>query len=182
MAAWLRMVADARMIASHVQDVLGVHLAGGVGEGSPEIGERRIWLNGPAEEDLRHDTFVIDPASRRIYARQARRDRQRTPRARAAVLSDFCKTNRKPYDIAVTSILLRCRHLAPDAFIIASDGAWEHEWRHGARHWDAACPTGHAPVDVLATLFTQIESPARSRLAANVLSGPRSARLLSSTQ
>ncbi|HTZ62681.1 MAG TPA: hypothetical protein VMB51_01100 [Solirubrobacteraceae bacterium] len=181
-AAWPRMVADAAVIATHVQNVLGVRLAGGTGEGPPEIDERRIWLNGPAEQQLDHDTFLIDLApchAGGVHATlaQRRRTRQRSEFERRGFVLDSCKTNRKPYDIAVTSILLRCRHLAPNAFVIASDGAWEREWQHGALHWDAACPTSVGPVDVLATLFAQIERPAASRLAANVLCGPPSATL-----
>lgn len=47
-------------------------------------------------------------------------------------LWDFCKTSRKPYDVAVSAILLRCHQLSPDALDIASDGGSDHEWRHGA--------------------------------------------------
>jgi hypothetical protein len=149
-AAWPQMVTDALLIATHVQRSLGVRLAGGFGDGEPELSERRIWLNGTRSGDLHHETLLIDPAPPKTrHEREpqggsdlARQDLER--RTDRAFVTGFCKTARKPYDIAVTSILLRCRHLAPDAFVIASDGAWELEWQHG----------GGAP---------RVAQPARSR-------------------
>lgn len=162
-AAWPRMVADASRIAAHVENVLRIRLAGGAGEGRPEIDERRIWLNGPADEDLAHDTFLIDPA----LAHSGERD---------GLVSDCCKTQRMPYDIAVTSILLRCRHLAPDAFVIGSDGDWEREWRHGAMYWAPGCERGPAPLALVAALFAQVERRSDSPLTADAWDGPASAQ------
>jgi hypothetical protein len=43
-------------------------------------------------------------------------------------LSDFCKTNGKPYDLAVTLVLLIIKRHAPHHIHITSDGRWEREW------------------------------------------------------
>ncbi len=181
LGAWPRMVADARLIAWHVRCSLEIPLANGVGEGKPELTERRVWLNGPNEDDLGHETFRIDPTPWKLsvsdkeaaagHAAQA--DRGRADFDRCGFITGFCKTARKPYDIAVTSILLRCRHLAPDAFLIASDGAWQFEWHHGAMHWHQGCRTGPSPVMLVRALFGQAETVALSQLA-DVLDGPPS--------
>ncbi|EFQ87815.1 hypothetical protein P3342_012365 [Pyrenophora teres f. teres] len=47
-------------------------------------------------------------------------------------LNEFCKTVRKPYDLVVTTILLRASMLFGSAISVASDGRWE-QWK-GARH------------------------------------------------
>ena len=85
-------------------------------------------------------------------------------------VSGFCKTARKPYDIAVTSMLLRCRHLAPDAFLIASDGAWDLEWASGATRRERAGPPALGAIDVVALLFGQREVRESPRLSAGLLS------------
>ena len=40
----------------------------------------------------------------------------------------FCKTARKPYDLAVCLSLLRIKEIAPDAIELSSDGDWDIEW------------------------------------------------------
>ena len=45
-AAWPQMVTDALVLAAYVQESLGVRLAGGLGDGEPELTSRRIRLNG----------------------------------------------------------------------------------------------------------------------------------------
>jgi len=39
-----------------------------------------------------------------------------------------CKTDRKPYDLAVCLLLLRLTAIAPDAIKISSDGYWDKDW------------------------------------------------------
>jgi hypothetical protein len=57
-----------------------------------------------------HETFVLNPSGS----------------------WDFCKTARKPYDVVVTTILLRASILMGKAFHLSSDGAW------GEDGWPAA--------------------------------------------
>lgn len=76
-----------------------------------------IAFNGDASTDLDADAFTLTPPL------------PIAPQARAV---NVCKTNRKPYDVAVAAVLLRCTVLLPDVFLIRSDGAWDAEWAHGA--------------------------------------------------
>jgi len=43
---------------------------------------------------------------------------------------DFCKTQEKPYDAAVTACLLWLKECYGDAVKVSSDGTWQ-EWRDG---------------------------------------------------
>ena len=45
----------------------------------------------------------------------------------------YCKTNREPYDLAVTATLLRCHLLLGSGFPISSDGDWNRDWRPARR-------------------------------------------------
>lgn len=61
----------------------GITICNWNGEGEPEVTLERVALNGPEENDLGHESFVL------------------TNKAEW----DFCKTARKPYDYVVRSIL-----------------------------------------------------------------------------
>jgi hypothetical protein len=129
--AWPDILTDARLIVDHVTNELGIEIAGGVGEGEPVIGGEgppsmpvlsgTIWLNGagprePEHEDLAHETLLIDPhpgAARKMDQLRAK-----------GFVWEFCKTARKPYDVAVGAILIRCHQHAPEAFVFDSDGGW----------------------------------------------------------
>jgi hypothetical protein len=63
-------------------------------------------LNG---EDLGHETFLLD---------------------RYGSGYQFCKTARKPYDRAVSMILLAVMDHAPDVYNIRSDGGWDEDTSH----------------------------------------------------
>lgn len=41
---------------------------------------------------------------------------------------DFCKTARKPYDLAVCLVLLSMKRHAPRSVRLGSDGDWDGEW------------------------------------------------------
>ncbi len=159
-AAWPQMIADARLIAWFVQTSLDIPLANGDGNGEPELGERRIWLNGPVVQGLGHEAFSINPSASNATCTQGAQP--------SRFAHGFCKTARMPYDIAVTSILLRFHRLAPDAFLVASDGDWRDEWQHGARHWGPGCASGASPVMLMRLLFNQVETIARCPLASSL--------------
>jgi len=59
---------------------------------------------------------------------------------------DFCKTARKPYDLAVCLSLLVCSSHAPDCIRIGSDGDWDSEWTESRNVFkelfgvEAVCP------------------------------------------
>ena len=109
--AWPQIVTDSQLIC-HAVTAAGVVLAGPLGTGTPVADPiDGISLNGSAERGEDHDTLTILSPQLGGSGHQSR----------------FCKTERRPYDLAVTAILLRCRLLAPDEFRLASDGTW-HEW------------------------------------------------------
>jgi hypothetical protein len=180
--AWSRMVADSQLIVAYVQTALAVPLADSVGDGDPEITERWIRLNGPTADDLGHESFVIDPSPWKVWDEQAALGHvewancERAQLEATGFVTGFCKTARKPYDIAVTTVLLRCRHLAPDAFVIASDGDWKHEWQYGAMHWHPGCVRCPGSADVVRALFGQIETLACNRLDPSVCNRAEPAR------
>ena len=59
---------------------------------------------------------------------------------------DFCKTNRKPYDVVVTALLLAVRESYGDAVRISSDGGF-FDWKDGVRLFEEA--TGLVPTTSL---------------------------------
>lgn len=61
----------------------GITICGWDGTGEPEVTLERIALNGPEENDLGHESFVITKES----------------------AWDFCKTAYKPYDYVVREVL-----------------------------------------------------------------------------
>lgn len=46
---------------------------------------------------------------------------------------DFCKTARKPYDLAVCLVMLSMKRHAPRSVRIATDGEWDGEWTEARR-------------------------------------------------
>ena len=83
----------------------------------PIVNSKRVFFNGKADEG--HETFVVDRTPQyRSY------DNKNEP------LFQFCKTARKPYDMAVGLCLLRIRAIAPTAITVSSDGRWDNdqEW------------------------------------------------------
>ncbi len=78
----------------------GVKIGNGHGVDKPIIEKTRIYLNGDAAESLDHETFYIDLENPSW---------------------NFCKTNRKPYDIVVNLILQVAEY---DGYVynVSSDG------------------------------------------------------------
>jgi hypothetical protein len=84
-------------------------LCGGLGEGEPIFNESEIWFNGDGEKGLDHETFCITWKGKEGF--------------------DFCKTARKPYDLAVCFCLLSFhKHFPSDVFTLSSDGSAE-DWQ-----------------------------------------------------
>ncbi|WIN00021.1 hypothetical protein ACTOB_003696 [Actinoplanes oblitus] len=106
-AVWPRIVADTRRILTEIGTTIA--LAGPDGTGTPLLDlTEGIAYNGARPDDF--ETFDLAPpgASDRPWG--------------------FCKTERRPYDLAVTATLLRCHLLLPDEFGIGSDGNLDSDW------------------------------------------------------
>lgn len=82
-----------KAIIKHCEDI-GIDLQAEHNEPKPaKVLKTIIRFNGV--EDDGHETFYL-PKKKRSF--------------------NFCKTARKPYDIAVAMVLLACHAVAPDAF------------------------------------------------------------------
>jgi hypothetical protein len=172
-ANWAQLVVDAQRVAEYVREQ-DIELAGGLGEGRPIIAERDIvvpggwrfekgviWVNGPRRDDLGHESFVINPAEQPSDAF-----------GDTDFVWVFCKTARKPYDLFVTTTLLRARMLMPDCFAIASDGSWDEEWRHGAMYWGEGCEKGLSPREVYGELWPNDVPPTADPISGDSTKGP----------
>lgn len=112
---WPGIVEDTRRIIDAVR-ALGVVIAGPDGYRRPILDVAAgIAFNGDATTELDYETFALA-----------------APGFGGPRVMAFCKTGRRPYDLAVAMALLRCRLLLPGVFLIGSDGDWDHEWLSGA--------------------------------------------------
>lgn len=68
----------------------------------PEVSPNMIRFNGIGNDS--YETFLVEPHKQ-----------------------DFCKTGRRPYDIAVCEVLLVLKHHFRDNFELESDGFWVTE-------------------------------------------------------
>jgi hypothetical protein len=135
--AWPQMVTDAQRIVDRVQDA-GVIILGF--DGIPPVSATGIAFGGDYTQELTAESFIISPSLERLRPWHYNG---------AGVVQTFCKTERYPYDLAVTAILLRCRSIAPDAFFVSSDGDWDDDWSQDATH----PPTGLSTRGVVTELF-----------------------------
>lgn len=127
-----RLLLDAKKIVD-VTAELGIGLAGYSEEAgayrksTPVVTEGGVFLQGWGGEDFEHESLVIEatPDLSWDYARQCYE-------RHGGVHWSFCKTARKPYDLAVATILLRAAMLMPSVFGLGSDGHWSEEWLAGA--------------------------------------------------
>ncbi|HLL66481.1 MAG TPA: hypothetical protein VK453_12140 [Micromonosporaceae bacterium] len=135
--AWATIVADTRRIIDAVREH-GVVIAGPDGWRRPTLDphEHGIAFNGDASTDLAADTFALAPPLAIAPAHPA---------------PFCCKTNGKPYDVAVAAVLLRCTLLLPDVFLLRSDGTWDGEWARSAS--PVARRALPSPRDIVAALF-----------------------------
>ena len=116
---WPAILADTRRIIDRAR-AAGIVIAGPDGRRSPVIDPADgVGFNGDATTDLDGDPFTLLAPMRML------------PAGKHPTASASCRTNRKPYDLAVASVLLRCHLLLPDLFGIGSDGRWDVEWASG---------------------------------------------------
>jgi hypothetical protein len=96
----------------------GIALADGSGEPntSPHFGADHIGINGRDPEA--YESFIIkrQPEIPSYY------DERRRAEAKRDGVFQFCKTEYRPYDAVVVSVLDAVRTIAPDAITLSSDG------------------------------------------------------------
>lgn len=107
----------------HTKIVLG----NGMGDkGSKmEITNDEILFNGLGE--LGHETFLLERKTQTEFTRHDGSKYTNEPRENGKYFN-FCKTARKPYDLAVCAILIIAKQHLNDHIIIHSDGEINDEW------------------------------------------------------
>ena len=107
---WSQIQEDMEALLKDVQHVQGIPLANGEGAlgTSPEITDAKIWFNGAGDGSC--ETFCL-----------YRKRPPKTPGERRGW--DFCKTARRPYDLAVTAALCYLATVPdPGSHSVNSDG------------------------------------------------------------
>lgn len=82
----------------------------------PEVSDQMIRFNGVGNEG--HETFIF--FKKKPEPGQWNKD--------SGSYFYFCKTARKPYDLAVCLVLLSLANHAPKSVKLGSDGDWDCEW------------------------------------------------------
>lgn len=105
-------VADCKKIFEHCKNKLDIELVNYMGdEGTePEANDEGVFFNGSGDES--HEGLVIEQSD-------------------SDSSFNFCKTNMKPYDVAVTAVLIALNHHFPECKI-TSDGNTK-DWDEGRR-------------------------------------------------
>jgi hypothetical protein len=84
----------------------------------PAVTPDLIRFNGPKDEG--HETFLV--------TRELGDYPDKTLPGVCLEPFDFCKTARKPYDLAACLVLLSMKRHAPKSVKVSSDGDWDVEW------------------------------------------------------
>ncbi|MEU3904201.1 hypothetical protein AB0F20_10315 [Streptomyces goshikiensis] len=134
-ATWLRLRLDAAAVIDFAK-AAGIQLAGPDGRGLPVVSEGMIAFNGQGEGAC--EFFRIELTPSRLSKS-------------GPFVWNFTKTAAKPYDMAVTAVLLRAHTLMPDHFAINSNGEWS-DWMEAraineALFTDTPPPTGEPFTD-----------------------------------
>ena len=93
----------------------------------PQVDNDVIRFNGWKDDG--HETFMLTkekPEQAGVLFEQLVQSPSWNPAAKESF--DFCKTARKPYDMAVMLVLLIAHDVAPKSIRISSDGDWDSEW------------------------------------------------------
>jgi len=80
----------------------------------PLINNQQIHLNGYKDEA--YETFFVNKKIKNQYFKNGES-------------FDFCKTQRRPYDMMVMLALLIMKNHASKTFSYSSDGNWNEEWK-----------------------------------------------------
>jgi len=116
--SWGEFLDDARRLVD-AAGVRGVPLAGPAAEAGslPVLTADEVALNGVGADSC--ESFAIP----RVFENPGRLNE-------AGLVHDFCKTRHRPYDLAVTAILIAAKRRFGDVFTVTSDGD-DPEWADG---------------------------------------------------
>jgi len=81
-----------------------------------EVSDYQIRFNGVGNDG--HETFILKKSSIGSELPLLESDQ-----------FNFCKTARKPYDLAVGLVLLVAKNHSPNSIRVSSDGDWESDWK-----------------------------------------------------
>jgi len=101
-------------------------IKGGNGEGEPIFNDNLICFNGSNQNDLSHETFVIE--------RKFKPNNWQDPDDKGRYVT-FCKTARKPYDLLVCLCLISVKYFYGDKIEVSSDGEIE-DWKHALEMYE----------------------------------------------
>jgi hypothetical protein len=127
--AWSKITIDTIKVLLYIENELGIVIAGGDGEGDPEIDQDGIYFNGSKEDS--YESCYMD----RILTYD---------KDEKGLCFEFCKTDQRPYDIAVMVFYTIIKHHVPEC-IVESDGE-EKDWMdaiticHGLLGYDLTSP------------------------------------------
>ena len=111
MEEWAKIIA---MFQNEIQPENRRCLGNWEGEGDPDCDGEYISFNGRGKDS--HETFSLTRLKRDIFEYENAQEFERDG------AFSFCKTNRKPYDNAVVSLLIGVRQIVSDAISLSSDG------------------------------------------------------------
>lgn len=104
-AEWLKVMEGAQRVADWCKtNNIPLLFESGEPDNALYIGVEQIRFNGQGDDG--HETFLLGNSFE----------------------AEFCKTARKPYDIAVCLMLLLVKKVNPKKLTVHSDGDWESDW------------------------------------------------------
>lgn len=113
--AFNRIVRDVKKVIPKLSTM--IILKGWDGHGEPEVNNSLISFNGNANAELDHETFQLKINNENAYVK--REDGK---------VFNFCKTDEKPYDLAVLVVLLIAKYHMGNDIELGSDGEIENDW------------------------------------------------------
>lgn len=126
--AFKEIKSDLEHVLPCLQKDKGFKLRGGNGEGEPLITDTTINFNGDASSGNSFETFHVNIFEHTTFYRFNDLDEK-------GEMFGFCKTARRPYDIAVCVSLMVIKHHLGSGFRISSDGGFE-EWSEAIEYYE----------------------------------------------
>jgi len=103
-----------------IVDTAGVPIAGGCGTGDPELTNTYVWINGKLDDGL--ETFGVEQNIDPVIWMDSKDEK-------SGLYHDYCKTGKYPYDIVVTTALIRLKKYFPVVEFSDNDDGTVEEWR-----------------------------------------------------